>query len=251
MKYRKNYLTHVIFQLRFDPLRELESREMAEYGERIRTLLPKVNLLQRMHLTATISPQEPPSMKTEKAQTAWRFQAEDESKTLTVAPDQFALEYVRYEDIDATERDFRALWSPFLHIYPVKVLDRVGLRYVNQILLLSGQALDWDGWLAEGIVAATLKTPEPAALQLARSMHVVVWKGDDYGVRCQFGINNSDFPNAITKREFILDYDCYTVGATEISEVERLLQDYNRTIEGLFERSIAQKLKDEMGVIEG
>ncbi len=249
VKYRKNYLTQVIFQLRFAPLGELGSREMEEYGGKVKTFLPKVDVLQRMQFTATLSPQEPSSVKTEKQQPAWRFQSEDGSKTLTVAPEQFALEYSKYEDSDAMKHDIDVLWNPFLQVHPVEILKRVGLRYVNQIVLQTGSGLDWNGWLAEEIVASTLRFPAPVTIGLARSMHVAIWQGEDYGVRLQWGINNSDYPNAITKREFILDYDCFTVGDTEAGNATKLLDEYNKVIEDLFERSIEQKLRDEMGVI--
>ena len=250
VKYEKNYLTHVIFQLRFAPVRELTEREMESYYEQVKDLLPDMKLLQRMSLTATVSPQEPPSVATEKAQPVWVLHTKDQSNVLTVAAEQFTLECKKYEDIDALDRVFHALWSKFQSVYPVAVLTRVGLRYINQIVLPTGNALEWTGWLSEEVVAAALKFPTPATLGLARSMHVAIWQGDNHGVRFQWGISNSDFPNTITKKEFTLDYDCYTVGEVEASDARKLLGQYNGIIDDLFDKSIAGKLKDEMGIIE-
>ena len=250
MKYAKNYLTQVILQLRFAPVRELAAHEMEEYGEKIKAFLPTTDLLQQMQFTTTLSAQEAPSVKTQKGQSVWRFHSEDRSKTLAVAADQFTLEYRAYKNMDAAMLEFEALWSPFREVYPVDLLTRVGLRYVNQISLPTGDALDWDGWLAKEIVASTLASPAPTTLGLARSMHVAVWQGDDHGVRFQWGINNSDYPNTITKKEFVLDYDCFTVGDTDTSDAAKLLRDYNIIIDDLFERSIETKLRDEMGIEE-
>ncbi len=138
------------------------------------------------------------------------------------------------------------MWTPFRDTYEVDTLDRVGLRYINRIVLPSGHPLDWDGYIDRKLTAATLEVPGPGSPSLARSMHTIFWHEDDYRIKFQFGIHNSDFPNPVAKREFILDYDCFSVGPVDAADAPNCLVSYNKLIESLFEQSIGDKLREDM-----
>ena len=81
-------------------------------------------------------------------------------------------------------------------------------------------------------------------------MHTIQWLSEDHRIKFQFGIHNRDWPNPIAKKEFILDYDCVSIGAADASEVRNCFINYNQLIDTLFDNSIDEKLREEMHPIE-
>jgi len=81
-------------------------------------------------------------------------------------------------------------------------------------------------------------------------MHALHLGAADHRITFQFGINNSDFPNPVAKRAFVLDYDCCSVGPVDASDAETCVGKYNQVIHDLFEASIGDRLRQDLGVIE-
>lgn len=73
----------------------------------------------------------------------------------------------------------------------------------------------------------------------------VVNKGD-CSVLFNFGIFNREFPAKISRREYILDYDCFSSDVDRNKIIEQLRR-YNLFILELFEHSIKEQLRSEMG----
>jgi uncharacterized protein (TIGR04255 family) len=87
-------------------------------------------------------------------------------------------------------------------------------------------------------------------MRLSRSLNVIYWHSDDHLVKFQYGMQNADFPSPIAKKEFVLDFDCYSIGPIEASDAESHLTRYNELMVRLFERSIGQRLREDMGIVD-
>ena len=251
MKYEKNYLTQVIFQLSFSPILKLDTSP-GDFQEQIKGRFPQPKEGQEITVKGSMSLKGDmkTDMSVEAVRKRWLFFSKDESKSITIASNLFSLEYKKYQNLEATSDDFNFLWEKFQNIYQVETLERVGLRYINQIVLPSGEPLDWKGYIDEKIIAATLDVPAPESHRLCRSTHATYWLQDDHRITFQYGIQNSDFPNPLVKREFVLDYDCSSMGPTDASDAENCLIRYNELIDTLFEINIGDRLREDMGVIE-
>ena len=81
---------------------------------------------------------------------------------------------------------------------------------------------------------------------ITRSMHQLHLRIDDYKIIFQFGAFNSEFPNTITQKEFILDYDCISEEEHEPNNVLVKFKQFNTQISGLFEQSINANLREIM-----
>lgn len=250
MKYQKNYLANVIFQLRFDPILALEDNSPSGFQEKITEFFPRMTEGQEFEIQTTMSPNKTVDAKVKTLRKRWTFLTGDDSKCVTISANMFCLEYKKYEDIIEARKDFDFLWQEFQNIYTVPALNRVGLRYVNQITLQSGDPLNWEGYIDDEVINATFKSPSLANHNLARSIHHIHLVGEDHQVKFQFGVPNSDFPNPIAKREFILDYDCYSIGETSPSDAGNCLVSYGTLMEELFEKSIGEELRNDMEIIE-
>lgn len=256
MKYRKNYLAKVIFQLRFDPVLKLRETEPGEFQVQIKGRFPHVKPGRRVILKGELKNllgQEEKGkthMVVHDIENFWTFSTDDKSALLTILADEFTLEYSKYKDVHATSDDFEFLWSKFQAIYDVKTLSRVGLRYINQINFSTGAPLDWEEYINKDVIASTLGIAVPDEHRLGRSMNTIFWLADDHRIKFQFGINNRDFPNPIAKREFILDHDCFSIDPVDPANAKNYLIRYNKLIGMAFERSIDEKLRQEMEPIE-
>lgn len=71
---------------------------------------------------------------------------------------------------------------------------------------------------------------------------------NDFYVRFQYGMFNSEHPNPIARKEFVLDFDCYTKDEQDISDVLTLLDSFHEKIKEMFESSILGDLRQIMGV---
>lgn len=251
MRYRKNYLTKAIFQVRFDPILKLEQVPPASFQERIKEQFPRLKEGRELLIGGPVSPKDGTAdVQVQSVRNRWTFSPPDAVKALAVSAEQFSLEYDRYDSMEVMRADFQYLWGAFLAEYQLAVLNRVGLRYINEIRLASGSATDWRGWISAPVIAGVLGVPTPQGVQLSRSMSLVFWEGEDYRIRFQYGVHNSDFPNPVVKREFILDYDCFSTSPLDVSQVENCLRTYNEMIDALFEQHIGDELRKDMGPVK-
>jgi uncharacterized protein (TIGR04255 family) len=66
---------------------------------------------------------------------------------------------------------------------------------------------------------------------------------DNHKVLFNFGVFNSEFPNTISKKEFILDYDCVSEDERSVETVLPVFTDFNNIVWDLFEKSIGDDLR--------
>lgn len=250
MKYKSNYLTNVVFQLRFSPILVIDSEGLAQFQQQIKDNFPQVKEGREIEIEAKMTPKQPMTSTVKSVKPRWTFFSEDKLKILSITSKEFTLEYRKHSDIEHTKQDFEFLWTRFNTIYGVKQLERAGLRYINQIVISSGDPVQWEGYIKDNLLKAILGIQGLENHSLARSMHTINWGHEDHRITFQFGIHNSDFPSAITKKEFILDYDCYSLGVVDASDAIGCLSSYNEIIARLFEQSIESGLRELMGVVE-
>ncbi len=82
--------------------------------------------------------------------------------------------------------------------------------------------------------------------KIARAFNNLTLNYDNFKLRFQYGMWNSDFPATIRKKVFILDYDAYDESLWSKDEIIKFLPIFHDKIEQLFEMSIKQALRDKM-----
>ncbi len=247
--YRKTFLKQVILRLDYERLPALQNDRETPFTEDMRARYPVVVPNQSTQLALSIGPQ---GMNVGQQAAGWTrtHTANDGPRTVTLAPDFLALEYGadQYQHFPDFLAQLQFVLESFRRHFGRRPFSRVGLRYVNEITFDEGAALDWDGMIDPDLVTA-VKAGLLNGLRMTRSIHQLMAVRDDVSVTLIYGINNPDFPNPVSRRQFLLDLDCYISGVEE-GEVERRLIEINAIAERMFEESIEDGLRNTMGIIQ-
>lgn len=249
MCYKKNYLSKVILRADFShrPIGALT--EKSPIAELITDKFPHVSSNPLVEMTFNMT-QEGGGIGQKPLGSQWRH-----SKTAggtvaaTLAPTFLALEYgfgdfTKFDDFYA---EFSFLLESLAKTCDVTEVERIGLRYVNEIRL-AGNALDWDDVLSKNIVAV-IKTPVIPDGRLLRSMHQVSELHGDDQVLLTYGLVNPDFPAPVVQRFFVLDVDCSRQGLVLIADALGRIKRLNELATEAFENAIDEGLRKIMGVI--
>jgi len=184
---------------------------------------------------------ESEKMTKEKRSKAFRFYHTTTNNSLTLERDAIIFDMKKYNSYE----DFRKIVQNVIQNVetenPSAKLSRTGLRYINQLILDEGNPFDWNELVKKPLISS-LEFIENRN-ELARLMGVIELNKSDYSIRFQYGWYNSEFPNPIAKKEFILDYDCYSENETDISEVLSQIDTYHTEIKHLFKYSQEEGLQ--------
>ncbi|MGP8319187.1 MAG: TIGR04255 family protein [Methanosarcinaceae archaeon] len=130
-------------------------------------------------------------------------------------------------------------------------VSKTGLRYINQIIIDEGNPFDWTELIKEPLICSLNFINDRS--ELSRHVGVMELNKSDYDVRFQYGWFNSEYPNPIAKKEFLLDYDCYSKNESDISSIIGQINILHEEIKNLFEQSTytenLQRMGDENNVL--
>lgn len=181
----------------------------------------------------------------EKRSKAFRFHNITTNNSLTFEADAIIFEMKKYNTYDDFRRIIQKVIQTLETEDPSAKLSRIGLRYINQIFI-EGNPFEWTEFIKEPLVSSLNFIEERK--ELARLMGVIELNRSEYLIRFQYGWFNSEFPNPIAKKEFVLDYDCYSINETDISEVLNQIDLYHIAIKDLFKFSTEDVLQE---MVEG
>jgi uncharacterized protein (TIGR04255 family) len=235
--YPNNFITQVIARVDFQPILKLKNETPDDFQEAIRGQFPRVERKEAIDIDFSIKPgMDLPSFP-EKIST-WQFI----NKELT---DQISLNYKvitfssnKYINFESFFPKVELMYNSFSKIYQPGIINRIGLRFTNEIKL-KGNPLDWNGYINNDLYCFTNAFP---SLSLSRAMSQLHINLDDHKIIFQFGIYNSEYPNTISQKEFILDYDCSSKEECEPDVVLTKLKVFYEDIKMLFKRSRGEKL---------
>ena len=196
---------------------------------------PEFEPQEQVTLQVMIKTDEREKITKEKKSKAFRFYHNTTNNSLTLERDAIIFDMKTYNNYE----DFREIVQKVIQNVeienPSAKLSRTGLRYINQLILDEGNPFDWNKLVKKPLISS-LEFIENRN-ELARLMGVIELNKSDYFIRFQYGWYNSEFPNPIAKKEFTLDYDCYSKNEIDISEVLNQINTYHEAIKDLFEYS--------------
>lgn len=174
----------------------------------------------------------------------WHFHGKNREKTLTITPTAIIINYKKFNTFRQMRNEFFEIIELFFKHFNDSLGSRLGLRYINEILLPDENPFAWDGYINSKLLG--LFNFYESNDSLSRIFHNLEYNYGDYNLKFQFGMHNPDYPSNIVKRIFILDYDAYYQGVQEKEEILTNLDKFHTKIQKLFEYCIDNKLREVM-----
>jgi uncharacterized protein (TIGR04255 family) len=254
-EYETNFIKTVVFRIDFSPIMKLTTEIPVDFQDKIRDELPKfkeekiyefINFLSKDPNT-----DEPIHIQDKKIWPQFVFLSKEELKKVSLVYNYLAIEFIEYSTYNDFSKCIEKIYSIFRETYKTLDITRLGLRYINNIEIKEGNPLDWEN-LINPILTHTInefsdKEDNIFKNDISRSLSQITFKKDEYSLGFRYGIYNSAFPSKIAKKEFILDFDCYTQDVNEQNVIE-LTRSFNEIIRNFFELCIEDGLREIMGV---
>lgn len=177
----------------------------------------------------------------------------DSSKSVFLSNTFLATEYGKneYDHFPAFFEEIEYLFSKFQSIYHLSSINRIGLRYINEVNFEEGNPLDWRRFIAEDKIKGVLSGFNKDSMNLLRSMHMLHLKKENMILSLNYGIFNSEYPNPVARRNFLIDLDGSISNQIPSDQVLESVHQLNALCEEAFEDCIGDGLREKMGVIDG
>lgn len=247
--YKKNFITKVILRVDFEKLSEEQIRNQPSFSQLVTGTFPHMSTQPMVEMEIDVG--EDTSVKRTDAGNQWTYKKKiDGTVQLVLGHSFLAVEYgpADYQSYPSFYADFEIVHKALLEVFNIKQCSRIGLRYINEIRL-PGRALDWEGIIAQRLLDAVLAGALTES-RLIRSMHQYIQLKDQDQGMLNYGIFNPDFPAPAVQRHFILDIDCSRRGVIDCIDFSDCVHKLNDMCTVIFEASIEEKLREEMGVLK-
>ncbi|MFZ2189361.1 MAG: TIGR04255 family protein [Candidatus Magasanikiibacteriota bacterium] len=173
---------------------------------------------------------------------SWLFSNTEKNKRMEINSRFLYLEYDKYNEKTELFDDIKNVVQKFISKYNIKTFNRIGLRFINEIKLQESEQLDWTKYIDKNLIANLIFVKDQNK-KLARAMSALVFKEEKGDINFNFGIWNSEYPNEVNRKEFVLDYDCFSNLGISDDEVLERTEQFHSYIEKLFEASITEEFR--------
>ncbi len=240
--YQRNFLKSVIFRIDFP---KVNLNFLERFYSEIQAGFP----FQSKEDVLNVLFQNPKEEKIEKDDlqtTVWTFHNATKSKKIQISYDNIVIEYQKYSNKEELIKDVSVLIPKFIEYAKIETINRLGLRYVNQVDLNEiKKNFTWDKYVSIDLLGMLKFVEKDKNSKLTRAIGKVVFKKEKADIGFNFGVFNSDFPNESIRKEFTLDYDAYSLFplSPQEQDIIDVVKTYNIYIENLFESSISNELR--------
>lgn len=229
-----NFLKQVIFRLDFQGEVDRSQQVLDDIKRDVSDILPEFETREIVSVEMTIDQAQKTT--NEKRYKSFRFHNNTTNNSLILEPSAIIFDIKTYNNYD----EFKSFVQKVIRNFgeqnqSIKVL-KTGLRYINQIIINEGDPFDLAELIKEPLICSLNFIQNRS--ELSRSVGVMELNKSDYYVKFQYGWFNSEFPNPIAKKEFVLDYDCYSKNEIDISSINGQINILHDEIKNLFEQSI-------------
>lgn len=256
IRYKKNYLTGVVFRINFSNILQLSGKNK-EAGEKFQKEIfdrfPNVHFQFNNNINVQVDIQEGKSeSKLEDGDLTWIFTDEQNIKQVELNSKSLILAYRKgaYEGFKEFLDDVSSILNALRWYMPFN-LTFLGLRYINKIhedVIDDNNIQEYINKSLLNKVIFELEDNEGFSQLFSR----LDLSKDDYQLTFQYGFFNPEYPDTAAKKDFILDYDCKLTKIDSVNsqfEVEKELKKMNKIIYDKFKYSTTDKLRELMEVI--
>jgi uncharacterized protein (TIGR04255 family) len=164
------------------------------------------------------------------------FQNKEIDNSITLEPDAIVFDIKKYNTYKEFKEIVQKVFQNLEGENSSAKVSRIGLRYINQIIVKQGNPFDWTGLIKEPLICSRHFIEEIDGVR--RLMGVLEFNTPDYFIRFQYGWFNSEYPNPIARKEFLLDYDCSSTNEINFSSgLISQIDIFHDAIKELFKKS--------------
>ena len=166
------------------------------YRSEVRAEFPIVEDLKRIEHQTTFNNNEIKSQSIEHPlQKYWNA---DKRKSISLTHDHVLIETMDYISYREFQKDIELAVNTLLNLLKSIDFNRFGFRFINHIVLTSGNPFKWANYIDSSLVAVTEKFLQHDP-NTARVMSQIVMNYGDYKLNLNFGMHNSEFPAKISR----------------------------------------------------
>lgn len=235
----RNFLKNVILKVDFLGELKLSQQAVDSFKRVISDDFPEVEPREQISVQMTMDQSQRTTR--EKRTKVFFYHNIASKNSISLEPDAIVIDIKKYTNYDEFKRLVQKIIQNLETENPSVKVSRVGLRYVNQITLSEGHPLEWTGFIKEPLISSINFVEKQN--ELSRLIGIIELNRSEYSIKFQYGLFNSEYPNPIAKKEFLLDYDCYSRNETHLSSVLGQVDTYHNAIKELFRYSILDDLE--------
>jgi uncharacterized protein (TIGR04255 family) len=171
----------------------------------------------------------------------FRYFGKEREKHLALTSHYLYVSYKEYQGYKQLCDDFFNIVKVINDISYDIGLQRLGLRYINNIELSLKNPLDWKDYINDKYLSVIANFSNIASL--ARVLHLIDLIYDNKILRVQYGFPNPDHPAKIKRPLFIIDLDGFVTGYCDISDARKELDIIHDHVISQFESFLESKLR--------
>ncbi|MCH7850226.1 MAG: TIGR04255 family protein [Nanoarchaeota archaeon] len=251
-EYKKNFISNIIFRIDFPTILELENKLPSGFQSKIIDLFPILREPSELNINLSVSSGENLNKnQVSVGARTWQFYNKEKTKAVILSKNSLNLEYKNYySNFKELTSDIKLILKSLFEEYTIEIIDRIGLRYIDEIKLDSGDPLDWKDIICDDLTSSIRFV---SSKNLMRTMQEIYIKEDNYTIVFKYGIPNSLYPSKIVRKEFTLDTDCFLEGELSKEDIINLLEEFHEVVKKTFEKSIGNNLRKIMNgeIIDG
>lgn len=244
--YSQSPLSEIIFKMSFENIPNINVK-INEFHEKIKENYQFKTVETEPKISINIS-NEHGKIETTQEPKYWCFHNNEELINspfiIEVAKDNCVLdfksnfeEYKGFEDL----KHHIKLLIDAAQVFNIKHIDSIGLRYINKIKCNKGNPKQWKGIISDRILFDDLLDFYNSP---SRVFTEFTFKKNDFFIKFNFGIFNTEFPNAIARKEFILDFDCIYNDEINIINIFDIINEMHETISELFKENTSDSYRN-------
>jgi uncharacterized protein (TIGR04255 family) len=247
-RYKRNFLSNVVFKLDFPTLSDYGPEKTGEFQKLVKRdfqILEEQKVIKVEHKFKETKEIEAKTTEIPK----WVFFNKTKTRIISFEFDNIIVEFKEYTHFEDFLKIINLVTKSLFELFPSIVSTRLGVRYINRINLEEKDPFEWNNLLNKSLSDSMnfISNKE----DLSRHITLIELTKEDYRLRFQYGIANSLYPSSIIRKEFVLDYDCFTFESLEKQEeILDTVKEFNEVISNMFEKSIEDGLRKVMGMAE-
>lgn len=243
MSYKKNFISGVIFRTDYPIVFEIQDEEPKEFSEKIKRIFPNYGVEKGVQIDFSVNENLEVDQNTETEDTYIFSNKEGDIKVI-LSRRAIILHVFKYKKYSEMKEVIKLIINSFREVYGLEIINRVGLRYINDIdTNENDNPLLLGDYFAESLFCGVDFIPDKKN-KISRFVSQLHFNEGDHKINFQYGNPNKNYPNSISKKIFMIDIDAFSadvpVGESDLLNFIDKLHD---SIKDIFEKSIKQKTR--------